>query len=185
LFYGIERLNQLDGINMTLKKGKKGKLAVIPKQKAEVIAQRPSELWSDMDQLFNRFRTNVDDLFWGPRANLMTVPEYRIPLMDIVDFGDKYEMHVEMPGIKKEDICIEVTPTMVEISAEHKEKSEETRKNWLRQERSNIDFYRSFQVPETLKTGKVEAELKDGILKVSLPKADPKPKYETTKVKIK
>jgi HSP20 family protein len=105
--------------------------------------------------------------------------------MDIVDHGDKYEMHVEMPGIKKEDICIEVTPTMVEISAEHEEKSEDKGKNWLRQERSNIDFYRSFQVPETLKTGKVEAELKDGILKVLLPKADPKPKYETTKVKIK
>jgi len=170
---------------MAFKKEKKGKLAVIPKQRAEVLAQRPYELWSDMDQLFNRLRTNVDELFWGPQTNLMTIPEYRTPLMDIVDHGDKYEMHVEMPGIKKEDICIEVTPTMVEISAEHEEKSEDKGKNWLRQERMSTDFYRSFQVPENLKTGKVEAELKDGILMLSLPKAEPKPKYETTKVKIK
>jgi HSP20 family protein len=170
---------------MSIKKGKKGKLAVIPKQKTEVIAQRPYELWSDMDQLFNRLRTNVDELFWGPRTNLMTIPEYRMPLMDIVDHGDKYEMHVEMPGIKKEDINIGVTPTMVEISAEHEEKSEDKGKNWVRQERSSLDFYRSFQIPENVKTEKVEAELKDGILRLSLPKAEPKPKYETTKVKIK
>lgn len=170
---------------MPAKKGKKGKLAIIPKQKAEVIAQRPYELWSDMDQLFNRLRTNVDELFWGPRTNLMTIPEYQMPLTDVVDLGDKYEMHVEMPGIKKEDICIEVNPTTVEISAEHEETSEDKGKNWLRQERSSMDFYRSFQVPETLKTGKVEAELKDGILTLVLPKAEPKPKYETTKVKIK
>jgi HSP20 family protein len=108
-----------------------------------------------------------------------------MPLMDIVDHGDKYEMHVEMPGIKKEDISIEVTPTMVEISAEHEEKSEDKGKNWLRQERSNMGFYRSFQIPENVKTGKVEAELKDGILRLSLPKTEPKPKYESTKVKIK
>ena len=57
---------------MPLKKEKKGKLAVIPKQKAEVIPQRPYELWSDMDQLFDRFRTNVDELVWGPRTNLMS-----------------------------------------------------------------------------------------------------------------
>ncbi len=170
---------------MPLKKEKKGKLAVIPKQKAEVIPQRPYELWSDMDQLFDQFKTNVDELFWGPRTNLMAIPEYRMPLVDIVDLGDKYEMHVEMPGIKKEDICIEVTPTMVEISAEHEEKSEDKGKNWLRQERSSMDFYRSFQVPDTLKTGKVEAELKDGILTLMLPKAEPKPKYETTKVKVR
>jgi HSP20 family protein len=175
----------MEVLNMPLKKEKKGKLAVITKQKAEVIPQRPYELWSDMDQLFDRFRTNVDELFWGPRTNLMATPEYRMPLVDIVDLGDKYEMHVEMPGIKKEDICIEVTPTMVEISAEHEEKSEDKGKNWLRQERSSMDFYRSFQVPDTLKTGKVEAELKDGILMLMLPKAEPKPKYETTKVKIK
>jgi HSP20 family protein len=159
---------------MPLKKEKKGKLAVIPKKKTEVISQRPFELWSDMDPLFNRFRTN-----------LMMMPEYQAPLMDIVDLGDKYEMHVEMPGIKKEDISIEVTPTMVEISAEYEEESEDKGKNWLRQERSSMDFYRSFQVPENVKTGKVEAELKDGILRLSLPKAEPKPKYETTKVKIK
>jgi HSP20 family protein len=170
---------------MALIKGKKEKLAIVPKQKTEVMVQRPYELWSDMDQLFDRLRSNFDELFWGPRADLITSSDYRTPLMDIVDLGDKYEMHVEMPGIKKEDINIEVTPTMVEISAEHEETSENKGKNWLRQERSSTNFYRSLELPEGLKTGNVEAELKDGVLTLSLPKAEPKPKFETTKVRIK
>jgi len=170
---------------MALKKEKKEKLAIVPKQKGKMITQKPYALWSDMDQLFDRFRSSFDELFWGPQTSFLAPSDYRTPLMDIVDLGDKYEMHVEMPGIKKEDISIEVTPTMVEIRAEHEETSENKGKNWLRQERSSTDFYRSFQVPEELKTGRVEAELKDGVLTLSLPKTEPKPKYEATKVKIK
>jgi HSP20 family protein len=170
---------------MALRKEKKEKLAIVPKQKTDVIAQRPYELGSDVDQLFDQFRSSFDELFWGPRTSLLASPDYRTPLMDVVDLGDKYEMHVEMPGIKKEDISIEVTPTMVEICAEHEETSENKGKNWLRQERSSTDFYRSLELPEELKTGNVEAELKDGVLTLSLPKTEPKPKYETIKVKIK
>jgi HSP20 family protein len=170
---------------MVLRKGKKEKLAIVPKQKTGLMAQKPYELWSDMDQLFDRFRSNFDEIFWGPRTSLVESLDYRTPLMDIVDQGDKYEMHVEMPGIKKEDINIEVTPTTVEICAEHEESSENKGKNWLRQERSSTDFYRSLELPEELKTGNVEAELKDGILTLSLPKTEPKQKFEATKVKIK
>jgi HSP20 family protein len=170
---------------MALRKEKKEKMSIVPKQKTAAMSQRPYELRSDIDQLFDRFRSSFDELFWGPGIDLMASPDYRTPLMDIVDLGDKYEMHVEMPGIKKEDINIEVTPTMVEICAEHEETSENKGKNWLRQERSSTDFYRSLELPEELKTGNVDAELKDGVLTLSLPKAEPKPKFETTKVKIK
>jgi len=170
---------------MALRKEKKEKLSIVPKQKTAVMSQRPYELQSDIDQLFDRFRSSFDELFWGPGIDLMASPDYRTPVMDIVDLGDKYEMHVEMPGIKKEDINIEVTPTMVEICAEHEETSENKGKNWLRQELSSTDFYRSLELPEELKTGNVDAELKDGVLTLSLPKAEPKPKFETTKVKIK
>jgi len=175
----------MEVIKIAVKKDKKEKLAVIPKKKTDALVQRPYELWSDMDRLFDRFRTNIDELFREPRTSLLMMPEYQMPRTDIVDLGDKYEMHVEMPGIKKEDICIEMTPTNIEISAEHEEKSEDKGKNWLRQERSSMGFYRSFQVPENVKAGKVEADLKNGVLTLMLPKVEPKPKFETTKIKIK
>jgi len=170
---------------MALRKEKKEKLAVIPKEKRGTIARRPYDVWMDMDRLFDRFRSNFDELFWGPETSPMISSDYRTPVMDVVDLGDKYEMRVEMPGIKKEDVNIEVTPTMVEICAEHEETSEDKGKNWLRQERSSIGFSRCLELPEELKTGTVDAELKDGVLTLLLPKAEPKPQYEKTKVRIK
>ena len=169
---------------MEPKKGKKEKLTIIPKERKGIIARRPYDFWTDIDRPINRFRENLDE-FWGPETSLLALQDYRIPVMDVVDLGDKYEMHAEMPGIKKEDINIDVTPTMVEICAEHKETKEDKGKNWLRQERSSMDFYRHLELPEELKTKNVEAELKDGVLTLSLPKAEPKARFQSTKVKIK
>ena len=169
---------------MEPRKRKKEKLAIIPKRRKRLMTRGPRDFWVDFERPFDSFRRNLEE-FWPPEANLMTLPDYRTPVMDVVDLGDKYEMHIEMPGIKKEDVTIDVTPTAVEICAEHKETKEDKGKNWLRQERSDIDFYRYLELPEELKTGKVEAELKDGVLILSLPKAEPKKRFESTKVKIK
>jgi HSP20 family protein len=139
----------------------------------------------DIDRSLDRLKQNFDEFFWGPGTSFLELPDYRTPYLDVVDLGDKYEMQVEMPGIKKEDINIEVTPTTVEICAENKETSEEKGKNWLRQERSSMDFYRCLELPEELKTGSIDAELKDGVLTLSLPKAEPKARIESTKVKVK
>lgn len=164
---------------------RKEKLAITPKEKTGIITRRPYDVWMDMDKLFDRFRSNFDELFWGPGTSLMSSPDFRTPIMDVVDLGDKFEMRIEMPGIKKEDITIEVTPTSVEICAGHEETSKEKGKNWLRQERSSTDFYRYLDLPEDIKTGNVEANLKDGVLTLLLDKTEPKPKIEAKQVKIK
>jgi HSP20 family protein len=172
-------------INIVSKKLKKEKLTIIPKERKGLIARRPNDFWTDIDRPIDRLRQNFDEFFWNPETNFLALPDYRTPVMDVVDLGDKYEMHVEMPGIKKEDINIDVAPNMVEICAEHKETKEDKGKNWLRQERSTMDFYRHLELPEELKTKNVEAELKDGVLTLSLPKAQPKERFQSTKVKIK
>ncbi len=169
---------------MALRKEKE-KLAIAPKEKTKIIERKPYDLWMDMDRLFERFRSNFDELFWGPGPSLMTSSDVRIPAMDVVDLGDKFELRIEMPGVKKEDINIEVTPTSVEICAEHEETNKEKGKNWLRQERCSTDFYRYLDLPEDIKTGNVEAELIDGILILQLQKVEPKPKIESKQVKIK
>lgn len=169
---------------MALRKEKE-KLAIIPKEKTKIIERKPYDLWMDMDKLFDHFRSNFDELFWGPGPGLMTSTDVRIPAMDVVDLGDKFEMRIEMPGVKKEDINVEVTPTSVEICAGHEETNKEKGKNWLRQERSSMDFYRYLDLPEDIKTGNVEAELNDGVLTIQLHKVEPKPKIESQQVKIK
>lgn len=166
---------------MAFGKNKKNKLTVRDKGNENIEPRRTTDLWSDFDRLFDQFRTSFDDLLWNPT----TAMTKRTPLMDLEDRGDKYEMCIEMPGIPKEDINIEVTPNTIEISAEHEESSEDKDKNYLKRERSTTSFYRSLELPEELKTDSVDAELEDGILHVSLPKLEPKPKKKAKKVKIK
>jgi len=168
---------------MSIRKNKKNKITVRDeeRQPTDIALRRPYDLWTDMDRLFDSFRSNFDDIFWNPTTSIRE----RTPPMDIADLGDRYEMHVEMPGISRDDINIEVTPNNIEISADCSEQIEDKGKNWLRRERSSMSFYRSLEVPEELKTESVDAELKDGILNLTLPKLEPRPKQKSRKVKIK
>jgi HSP20 family protein len=173
---------------MAIRKEKKDKMIVRPKEKADITTRRPYDLWTDMDRLFDSFRSDFDDLFWpwGTRSGpLATMTQLRTPPMDIADMGDHYEMRLEMPGIPKDKINIEVTPNGVEIKADYNDSKEEKGKNWLRRECSNMSFYRTLELPEELKTDKVEAELKDGVLTVNLPKVKPRPEHKAKKVQIK
>jgi len=172
---------------MAIRKNKKNKMIVKPEKKQDITTKRPFDLWTDMDQLFEDFRSEFDDLFWPWRqtGQLTTMTSKRTPPMDIADLGDHYKMHLEMPGIPKDKINIEVTPNTIEVKADHDENKEEKGKNWLRRECSSMSFYRSLELPEELKTDDVEAELEDGVLKLKLPKVEPKPEHKAKKVKIK
>lgn len=173
---------------MAFRKKVKDKLPIERKDKEkknELTERRPYDLWTDIDQLFDQFRSNFDDLFWNPTTTMPTTYLDRTPLTDVVDHGDHYEMNIEMPGITKDNINIEVTSNTVEISAEEQETRDEKDKNWLRRERTKKSFYRAMELPEEFKTDNVEAEIKDGVLSVMLPKVEPKPKDKPKKVKIK
>ena len=174
---------------MAMRKKKENKLAVRPsKEKREITNRGPIDLWSEMDSMFDNFRTQFDDLFWpwNQRTQPITsMVEKRTPPMDIADMGDRYEMHLEMPGIPKDDINIEVRPNSIEISAQYDETKEDEDKHWLRRERNCMSFYRGLELPEELKIDNVDAELKDGILTVKLPKVEPKPEKKPRKINIK
>ena len=172
---------------MSIIRDKKDKLAIKPtEKKGELTQRRPTDLWSDMDQLFDQFRSNFDHLFWDtPRSMIDPFSSTRIPTMDVIDLGNRYEMTFEIPGISKDNIYIQVSPNAVEISAKQENETEEKQKNWLRRERSCTSFYRHLELPEDVQTENVDAEMNDGVLTLSLPKVEPKPEYKATKVKIK
>jgi HSP20 family protein len=172
---------------LVIRKEKKNKLAIKPSEQTEITTRRPYDLWSDIDRLFDSFKSDFDDLFWpwGNRSGLTSYSSTRTPSMDVCDMGDHYEMRVEMPGIPKENVDIQVTPNGVEIEAKCEESNEVKDKTWLRKECSGVSYYRSLELPEELKTDNVEAELKDGILILNLPKIEPKQEYKPKKVQVK
>ncbi len=163
---------------------KAGREIVPMSERGDVTTKKPYDLWMDLDRLFDQFRASFDEVFW-PFGRRRGAENGSFPLTDVADLGDRYEMYVEMPGIPKDSITVEVSSNTIEISARHEESKEEKDKNWLRRERSNVSFYRSFEFPEQVKTDSVEAELKDGILRITLPKVEPKPIQKARKIAIK
>ena len=110
--------------------------------------------------IFERERSGRDLTVWGLRA----------PLSDIEDKGDAILVSVEMPGMKKEDIKIIVGKDSVSINAERKEATEEKKKNYYYRERTYSGYRRSFALPAEVNPEDVEAEYKEGILRVTLKK---------------
>ncbi len=144
----------------------------------------PMALLSDMDRLFEDFRSDWENAFMIPRA--FTTDLVRQPLIDLSDNGKEYVVKAEVPGIKKEDLNIEVTENGIEISGETKveEKEEDKDRGYLRKERRYAKFFRSLPLPDAVLAEKADAELKDGILTVKLPKAAP-PERKSKKVSVK
>lgn len=106
----------------------------------------------------------------------MPAMETRVPFVDLEDRGKDYLLTAEMPGFKKEDVEIQVMENSVEIKAATGWKYDDKSKNYVWRERAAESFYRMMELPEEIKTDKVEASLKDGVLEIVLPKKATKPK---------
>jgi len=144
----------------------------------------PVSMLSDMDRLFDDFRSDWENTFMVPRA--FATDFVRQPLIDLADNGKEYLLKAEVPGIEKKDLNIEITENRIEISGRTaiETKEEDKEQGYLRRERRYTSFYRSLPLPEAVLTEKAEAELKDGVLTVKLPKASP-PEKKTKKVQVK
>jgi len=137
-----------------------------------------------MDKLFEDFRNDWESMLTAP--GMFAAQAARQPLVDMVDNGKEFVIKAEVPGITKDDLKIEVTENSLEMSGETEtEKSEEDKETgYVRRERRYSRFHRVLPLPENVKTDKVEAELKDGILQIRLPKATP-PAKKSQKVQVK
>ncbi len=96
--------------------------------------------------------------------------DYKMPLVDIYETEDELVIQAEMPGVKKEDIVLHVSPTSVEISAELKQDSEEKRRGYYKKERIMKRFYRNITLPIKVSTDSVKAKFENGVLTIRLKK---------------
>lgn len=103
------------------------------------------------------------------RTNTQSGTKY--PTLDLFKKGDDVILIAEIPGMKKEDIKLEIKDKLLKISGERKATYPE-KSSILRKERVHADFQRSLRLPYRVDTEKVEAEYTNGILKVKLPRAE-------------
>ena len=130
-----------------------------------------------MDRLF-------EDSFVRPSRALEALSEVAAPALDIYQTPSTVVVKATLPGLKPEDLSIDVTGETLTIKGEHKAEQEIKKEDYLYQERRYGTFSRSVVLPSGLKTDKTEATMEDGVLTLTIPKAE-EAKPKTIKVKAK
>jgi len=117
--------------------------------------------------MMRAFTEEMDRVFRGIGAE--TEIQAWTPVTDVQYSDGNLVVSAELPGLKKDDVKVEVTEDALTIEGERKQEHKEDREGYHRWERSYGRFYRSIPLPEGTKPEQVKAELKDGVLKVTVP----------------
>jgi HSP20 family protein len=136
---------------------------------------QPLRRWFE-DSPLGALRREMDEVFenfFGGRT-LPTLSTGLVPSVDVSETAETVEVKTDVPGFKPEEINIDVGGNYLTISGEHiEEKKEEGEgRKYHRVERRSGSFSRSVWLPCGVKEDKIEAKLKDGVLMVTLPKAE-------------
>lgn len=110
--------------------------------------------------------------------------EWVAPAAEASGAEDRYRITVELPGVNEEDIALSVDDGVVTLTGEKKTEREEKGETWFFSERQYGAFSRSFRLPPDAAGDKVDAEMKDGVLTIRVPKRVPADD-PTRKVKIR
>jgi HSP20 family molecular chaperone IbpA len=126
-----------------------------------------------MDEIFNDFAYPTKSVA-RYRTNDVSVMR-----TDVQEREDGYELDIELPGYKKEDVQAELKDGALIITANHNVQNEEQKDQYIRRERFWGTCSRSFYVGEEVKQQDIKAKFEDGILKLFVPKKEEVPQVET------
>ena len=154
------------------------------KESKEIVKKtEPARALSPFEEMERRFEDLVRRPFsllepsWWPRLRMPEMEEVA-PKVDIFEEGDNFVVKAEIPGMKKEEIEVNLTDDMVTISGEKKKEEKVEKKDYYRFERSFGSFSRSFRLPKDVQADKAKAIFKDGVLELKVPKTEEAKKKE-------
>ena len=132
---------------------------------------------NDVAVLQNRLNTIFQDFARPDAASEALSAGSFIPAVDVYEDVEKLVLKLEVPGIRREDLDVRVEGRTLTVKGERKFESEEKEENFHRIERRYGSFVRSFTLPSTVNTEKVEATSADGVVSISFAKkAEAQPK---------
>ena len=145
---------------------------------------------SDMERLFEEFNGFTFPTFFKPEFEPFRM-EFEtgewMPQIEVLQNKEQFMVRADLPGLKKDDVKIEVTNDFLTLSGERKEEKEEKREGIYRSERSYGSFYRQIPLPEGAKTENAVATFVNGVLEITIPApqiAAPTRKLEITEPKV-
>lgn len=142
------------------------------------------------DEFFETFKQNIQNMTnlmerswsstmpfglrtFSPYELFKGIAETRMPLCDVIDRGDKYEINLEIPGISKENIDLKATKNSLRVSAVQTEKTKERDRKYIYSERSYKSFHRQIPFAEEIVPSNISANVKNGMLEITVPKKTP------------
>ena len=134
--------------------------------------------WNDeMDRFFDDFGFGRTGMTRGQQSGQWT------PQVEVRQRGNELLIRADLPGMKKEDVNVEIRDDSVILQGERKDEHEEEREGWYRSERSYGSFYRAIALPEGTIADSAKASFKNGVLEVTL-QTPPKEVNQGRKINI-
>ncbi|MBI2998075.1 MAG: Hsp20/alpha crystallin family protein [Deltaproteobacteria bacterium] len=157
------------------------------KERRSVVPWRPfAEMarWEQgMERMFDdffgrRLRPIWDERWWPSRS-----ADISVPFVDLYEEKDEIVAKVELPGIGKDDIQVNITDHLLTIRGEKKKEEETKEEDYYRSERAFGSFTRTLELPRAVQVEKAKASFKNGVLEIRLPKTE-EAKRKEIKVKV-
>ena len=130
------------------------------------------EPFAELGELHSRFDRMLDELSDGRQWT---------PAIDVERDNGNLVVRADVPGIKPEEVKIEVEDDILTVSGEHEERKEQRDKHFLRRERRYGSFSRSMALPAGVEAKKIKAKTHDGVVEVTVP-LPKEAKKETVKI---
>lgn len=122
--------------------------------------------------------TLFDDFFNHVFEEESSEDNFRAMAMDIIEHDDNFQIMANLPGFKKDNVKISVHDNQLMIEAVCDEKKEEQKGTVYRCERYSGSYRRNLMLPENGDINKISAKMEDGVLELTIPKKEPRPKKE-------
>lgn len=151
--------------------------------------RQPSLFDREFDSIFDDFRRSFD-LMMRPyypfdlRIREPGMLPVRYAPLDVIDEGDHYSIHAELPGFTKEQVDVQINSDGMSIRAKKESATEDKKKNYLHRERAFASYERSIAFPEEVDPAKAEGKMNNGVLELKVPKKEPTPEKKPRKIEI-
>lgn len=126
------------------------------------------EPWSLLTQLQKELERSFADT---SNEGSISTAEWA-PAVDIKEDTDKFVLHADIPGVKPEEIEVNMEGGILTIKGEKKSESKTEKEGYKRVERTYGSFYRRFSLPDTANADAISAKSKDGVLEIIIPKRE-------------
>lgn len=145
-----------------------------------VVTKKPGEITSRVEDIEHWVEHFMDDMWRRPFPSLFGRDRWlpirplsiRMPSIDVYEEKDSVVVKAELPGMKKEDIEVNLAGESLTIKGEKKEDKEVKEDNYYRRERSYGSFLRTVALPCEVKSAEIKASFKDGVLEIRMPKTE-------------